>query len=180
MHIQVLEAFVSLYPYQRNFPRSEKGSQMTIWKMTAMIVHHFTLCNQNLLSYFPNTGHLDTLACPFDKFLCSNLCIVQGKKKSPQIPQRMTRSERIVLLSLLIQSDFQKGCTNLYFQQQSMTLTELFKENMHGMLQSCKFTIYRQEIKQSFSTSFLVFQYTRNWVPHYPPLTIPQKSTYPK
>lgn len=87
---------------------------MTIWQMTAMTVHCFTLYNQNLLGYFPNTGPLDTLLAHMINF-CVQICIDYRKKKLPQIPQRMTRPEWILLLSLLIQTDFSERLYQFIF-----------------------------------------------------------------
>lgn len=76
IHIKVLETLEILHPYQNNFPRVEKSSQMT--KRTA---HHPILRNQNLLSYFPNTGHLDTFTCQHNVLFVFKIYLYfRGKK----------------------------------------------------------------------------------------------------
>lgn len=61
MDIKVLETLEILHPYQNNFPRAEKKfSNDYKTKTTKRTAHHPILHNENLLSYFPNIGHLDT------------------------------------------------------------------------------------------------------------------------
>ena len=65
--------------------------------------HHPILGNQNLLSYFPNIGHLDTFTCLYSEILCSKSVYIleKKKKKLPRIPKRITRSEKVSIFKAL-------------------------------------------------------------------------------
>lgn len=64
--------------------------------------HHPILGNQNLLSYFPNIGHLDTFTCLYSEILCSkSVYILEKKKKITTNSQKNYQIRKISIFKAL-------------------------------------------------------------------------------